>query len=49
MGSGMRGAVEQLAPAAAERVRAATLSRLVADDVRDVRMDVIDAVATRPS
>jgi hypothetical protein len=49
MGSGMRGAIEQVGPDAAERVRATTLSRLAADDVRDVRMDVIYAVATRPS
>ncbi|GIJ64252.1 class I SAM-dependent methyltransferase [Virgisporangium aurantiacum] len=47
LGTGYRATVEQLDPAAAHRVRAASTARLVADGVRELTANVVYARATR--
>jgi ubiquinone/menaquinone biosynthesis C-methylase UbiE len=47
MGSGYRGTIEQLAPAARERIRRANLSALEAAPIREVATNVIYARATK--
>ena len=47
LGTGYRATVEQLDPAAAQRVREASTARLVADDVHDLTTNVVYARATR--
>jgi len=49
IGSGMRGAVDQIGPAAAARVRAACTARIAADGITEVPTNVVHAVATRPA
>jgi SAM-dependent methyltransferase len=48
LGSGYRGTIEQLDRAAAERVRKATLARLVALDVKSVETNAVFAIARKP-
>jgi SAM-dependent methyltransferase len=47
LGTGYRATVEQLDPAAAQRVREASTGRLVADGVRELTTNVVYARATR--
>jgi ubiquinone/menaquinone biosynthesis C-methylase UbiE len=49
LGSGFRGTVEKLDPAARERVRTQTLNRLQADGVKRIETNVLYAVARRPA
>ncbi|MBM3659758.1 MAG: methyltransferase domain-containing protein [Actinobacteria bacterium] len=49
IGSGMRGAVEQIGPEAAARVRAACAARVEADGITQIPTNVVHAVATRPA
>ncbi|MBI3447412.1 MAG: methyltransferase domain-containing protein [Acidobacteria bacterium] len=49
MGSGYRGTVDQLDPAARERVRAANLRYAEAHGVRAIQADVVYAVARKPA
>ncbi len=48
MGSGYRGTVDKLDPAARERVREATLRPLREKNVRAIRTDVVYAAAQKP-
>lgn len=49
IGSGMRGAVDQIGPGAAARVRAACTARIEADGITAVPTNVVHAVATKPA
>jgi hypothetical protein len=49
LGTGYRATVQQLDPAAAQRVRAATVTRLRQHKVRELQTNVIYAVARKPA
>jgi ubiquinone/menaquinone biosynthesis C-methylase UbiE len=48
LGSGYRGTVDQLDPAARERVRAANAEYIRREGVREVEANVVHAIATKP-